>query len=385
MNSNAPGQLLGYGLQLQRALMHLLQAESGHSVSVEVIGDVGIHKEDGVISEEDKSSISSNPVTNKSTDLWKTFSNWIESVKNGNLYIDKTSFILYSNYAGRPALVDVYSKADTIDEAKEAIDLSITTLNDIEESHEIYHHLTNVLSNADLFAKIIMKFEFVVGSKSSDEEIYKALIKIFVPKEHVRYMHDELLGWVTNFVYDKITAKEQAIITWDEFNKRFIPVFRKVRSRELIDFTISNRPSENELYSKLNEYPYYIQQLQIIDLDEDVQIAAVNDYLRSKINMSEWIEGDFIDEDTAASFEENLIHFWDNKKKRILIIYKGIEAVERGQLLHSECMTNSTRIANQDPPLSTITGHYHALADEERLGWHESWKEKLDPAKRKKK
>ena len=86
MKSNAPGQLLGYTIQFPRALCHLLRSGPGDAVCVEVLGDVATLKPDGgVIAEEDKSSIVGNPLTDKSIDLWKTFSNWIEAIISRNL------------------------------------------------------------------------------------------------------------------------------------------------------------------------------------------------------------------------------------------------------------------------------------------------------------
>ncbi len=76
MTSNAPGQLLGYAIQIPRALFHLLKADPGDAVCIEVLGDVATITSDGrQILEEDKSSISDNPLTNKSINLWKSFYN----------------------------------------------------------------------------------------------------------------------------------------------------------------------------------------------------------------------------------------------------------------------------------------------------------------------
>src|SRR5690554_3138963 len=91
----AAGQLLGYQLQLQRALVHLLQSGRGSSISVEVTGDVAVLLSSGSnIEEEDKSSLNSNPVTDKSSDLWKTFYNWINALNDGLVNPKVTKFIL---------------------------------------------------------------------------------------------------------------------------------------------------------------------------------------------------------------------------------------------------------------------------------------------------
>src|SRR3989344_6945110 len=95
MKSNAGGQLLGYSIQYPRALYHLMRCNDGDSVCVECLGDVAtVGTDEHVIAEEAKSSISGNPLTNRSSDLWKTFSNWIQAINDHVLDVNKTKFII---------------------------------------------------------------------------------------------------------------------------------------------------------------------------------------------------------------------------------------------------------------------------------------------------
>lgn len=72
MKSNAPGQLLGFSMQFPRALYHLLRSAPNDVVCVEVLGDVATFTSGGkLLSEEDKSSIRGNPLTDRSTDFTK--------------------------------------------------------------------------------------------------------------------------------------------------------------------------------------------------------------------------------------------------------------------------------------------------------------------------
>jgi hypothetical protein len=123
MDSNAPGQFLGYALQVPRALFHLLKAGPGDIVCVEVIGDVATLTADAhLTSEEDKSSTNNNPLTDKSTDLWKTFYNWIIAIDSGEINIQKVRFILYSNKSGMSGIVNSFNTATTKEEAYGAIE-----------------------------------------------------------------------------------------------------------------------------------------------------------------------------------------------------------------------------------------------------------------------
>lgn len=109
-DTTAAGQLLGYILQLPRALCRLLEVGPGGAVGVEVLGDVTAYLPDGEsINEEDKSSVSGNPLTDRATDLWKTFYNWIKLIEDGSVDPDKTRFVLYCNQKGRESLVNQFT------------------------------------------------------------------------------------------------------------------------------------------------------------------------------------------------------------------------------------------------------------------------------------
>lgn len=179
MDSNAPGQLLGYALQVPRALVHLLKGGPGDTVCVEVLGDVATSMaDDNLIAEEDKSSVSSNPLTDRSTDLWKTFYNWITAVNEGEIDIHKTTFILYSNKSGRPGIVNTFHSATTKEEARNAISAAKTKLADVKSDHDIWRFYDYVVNqNADQLVEVIRHFELQIGSGAGLEEVHNELVR----------------------------------------------------------------------------------------------------------------------------------------------------------------------------------------------------------------
>src|SRR5690348_10998880 len=92
----APGQYLGYSLQQTLFLSLLLQAQKGDTVSLEFFEDVGVERESGErVAAQVKSALEGNPVSDRSVGLWKTFSNWIDAVKDGTLPPKTTTFWIY--------------------------------------------------------------------------------------------------------------------------------------------------------------------------------------------------------------------------------------------------------------------------------------------------
>ncbi|GGC59709.1 ABC-three component system protein [Marinobacter halophilus] len=375
----AAGQLLGYQLQLQRALVHLLQSGRGSSVSVEVTGDVAVMLSNGgKLEEEDKSSLISNPVTNKSTDLWKTFYNWINALNDGSINFKKTKFILYANHEGNKGIVDALSDAKGPEEINKCIEELESLFESLETTHPIHSYLSHVLGHKDAFRAIVGSFEFIVGSKTGSEEIHQVLSDIIlVPKHHVDYIHDELLGWITNYVMNKIAANKPAIISGKEYKKKFVVLFERVRARELIDFTKEYAADHKDVQEQFKEYPTYLKQLQIIDVEDHEQVSAVSDFLRRKVNADKWIESELIDEASAQEFEENLKSYWHSTIKKLSITEKSLKPEERGQLLYHDCKVRQATIGNQPVLSHFVRGTYHNLTNEKEIGWHESWNDLL--------
>lgn len=375
----AAGQLLGYQLQLQRALVHLLRSGRGSSVSVEVTGDVAVMLGNGdKLEEEDKSSLSSNPVTNKSTDLWKTFYNWINALNDGSINFEKTKFILYANHQGDKGIVDALSDAQSPDQINKCIGAVESLFESLETTHPIHSYLSHVLGHKDAFREIVGSFEFIVGSKTGSEEVHQVLSEIIlVPQHHVDYIHDELLGWITNYVMDRIASNKPAIVSGEEYHKKFVVLFERVRARELIDFTKEYAADHRDVQEQFKEYPTYLKQLQIIEVEDHEQVSAVSDFLRRKVNADKWIESELIDEASAQEFEESLKSYWHSTIKKLSITEKSLKPEERGQLLYHDCKVRQATIGNQPVLSHFVRGTYHNLTNEKEIGWHESWNDLL--------
>ena len=94
--ASAPGQYLGYSLQSVRLCYHLLKSDEQSTASIEYLDDLAVTNSDNsVLLEQTKSALKQNPVTDWSKDLWKTFSNWLHTIKSGKINPSKTRFQLY--------------------------------------------------------------------------------------------------------------------------------------------------------------------------------------------------------------------------------------------------------------------------------------------------
>lgn len=378
MKHLAPGQLLGFAIQFTRALYHLLTCSEGDKVSIEVLGDVAVEYGSGeVTTEEDKSSISANPLTNRSTDLWKTLSNWVSAIKSGDLDVGNTRFILYTNQSGRTAIVNKFHKARDHAEAKLACDEAMQELSDITDTHEIWPYY-NAVMNMDqaLLIALIQRFEMQVGAGTGADDVKNELEKKFCPKLHIDFVFEKLSGWLHNKVMESIAVGIPAVITWEDFRAEIMPLFERARRRELIDFAREYPPSDTDIKKERLGMPMYLRQLEIIECNDDDLIEAATDFIRAKVNREKWIETETIDETIAGQFEDNLTAYWKNTMQRIPMTHKSYSPEEHGKLVLLDCKSRQELIRDQTPPASTIAGTYHALVNGGQCGWHKDWKTK---------
>jgi hypothetical protein len=354
----------------------LLKATPGCSVCIEVHGDVSTKLADGgLIAEEDKSSIQSNPVTDRSTDLWKTLSNWVKGVETKEFDVSTTTFVLYRNKSGQKGFAERFDACSTKDEADQALQDVATKFADVDEAHAIWPYYKHAcIDRRDTLLEVIVKFQLETGDGAGFDAVEDELRIKLIPSSQIETIATQLNGWLVRFVATKISLKQPAKLTFEEFAHEFAVLCQRARCLELLDFTTYTPPSSDEIDQQIKSRPKYLRQIELINVDSDDLIEAVTDFLRAKTNRDKWIEKELIDEDVATQFETNLIRFWKNKKYEIHLLHREtLSKEDRGRLLLSLCQSHDTTLRNLKPPPPTIAGTYHALADKPSLGWHDDW------------
>lgn len=386
MNSSAAGQLFGYTLQYPRALLRLIEASDDAFVSVEDFGDVGVENGEGVkISEEDKSSIAGkSPVLDRSENLWKTFYNWTQAVVNNELDADRDFFILYANHESKEdSIIVKLSKAgaNNVSATLSAIKTDvIDVLSDSE--HPLYKYVYCLFNqNYKLFEKIVARFELVCDKNADNvyDEIKRILKnRLMLPESRdVSDLVNYLTGWLQEKLMKKIAARQIASISRKDLVRYAYPQIKKLNNDCLIDFAGSKLPGNDYAENQISQKPTYIRQMDFVNADQDEQLTAVLDFYRASENRIKWIEDDVISKEDIEIFEKNLIDAYKSEQKRISLTMPSSNDVQRGHLLMVNCMDKDMQLGVHKPPYKTVAGSYHALSNNEELGWHPDWKNKL--------
>lgn len=388
--SQAPDQYLGYSLQTTRFLMHLLDAEPDWVISLEVFEDVGVETAKGNrLAEQTKSTSGSNPVSNRAIDLWKTFGNWVELVKSGDLDPKTTQFQLYVSSIKKGEIVERFSKAKSETEARDALIYARNELFGPPPLFPLKSTLPNKLRQYvekvfevqdDVIYSIIRNFHFESGSGSPQEDLRTIFVKKmkFVGPEVIDVALDYALGWVKEQTDRLIEQKKPACIAVNAFETTLGSFIRKYDHRTILK-TFAGIPSNQEIEEDLR-VRVYVRQLDIIEEDDEQKINAVKDFLRASVDRTQWGVRGLVHESSFDEFADILVRTWNSNKKKTDIVLAGKSDIQRGQYLYAECSCYQTKLQSLEVPPHFTPGSFHMLSDDEVIGWHPSYKDELKNA-----
>ena len=375
--TNAPGTVRGILLQATRFLYYLLTAKKGDVVSLELFEDVGIEHPDGSkTAEQDKSFRSANPLADRSLQLWKTLANWVASASAGILVPTRSRFVIYAPKAIMGPIVTGLHKAETSHAAAQAILSARELLTSAEGGWKagqgLWPHL-DVVFRADnaLLVDIVRRFT-VDSDRNSETALQPLLTDKLVGEDSV----DDVLHWAEGWTKRTIERDLQRGLPPRVEQQKFHEALRnyvRTHDRENILRSVAAKATKREVDEQLSERDY-VRQLRIIGLDYVDIVAAVNDFLRSSIDRTEWSSRGMISESSLEAFEEELALTWRNKRRRAVLAYEHNTDEEQGQLTYTDCIEYTTRLDGLDTPQTFVRGSWHALADDLTVGWHPKYK-----------
>lgn len=380
-SNQVPWQYLGYSLQPVRFLVRLIEGDSDSNVSLEAFEDIGVETSNGHrTAEQDKSAPRSNPVSDRATELWKTFSNWIHAVQSGQLDPEITTFEIYVSHPRTGNIVENFSRANTSQESHQALKEAKKFIwgppplfhlkSSVPATIEPY--VTTVLeADEPLVSKIIQNFHLICGSGSPQTDLLALISKAWVPEEIIDDTLHYALGWVKRETDLLLEQGKIACISVEAFRRNIISFVRRHDRRTILD-TFAKAPTQTEIESQ--RLRTYVLQLELIQKEDEHKIRAITDYLRAEADRTHWaVKGD-VHEKSFDEFEENLHRTWINLKTKADIALSGHNEVDKGKFLCSECEMHHALLEGLDLPPHFTPGSFHALSDKTVIGWHPNYK-----------
>ncbi len=395
-NTHVPDKLEAFMLQVRHALFELICASNESDIiSVEAIDDVAVENADGIIAEQIKNTVSSrNPLSNRSTDFWKTLYNWCIYIDKEKLAPSKLKLIVVSNGSLNPGSIpNAFNDASNQTEVENALrfaakELKRTAHGSQLASDECLKYIDYCLDskNKNIVTKVICLFSYDIYQTSYDETLTRKFNEQLIPPEYADLLFYTMLGWVNNKTHEFTKNNQPSFISKKEYNDALRKEMRGIDIDNVLQ-SISTEPDSDSTYQELHRHDIYIQQLELIDIDYENIISAVCDFLRTSSEKIEFANRGLVNNYSFNEFNNVIKRKWSSEKTQIELLCSKETEIMRGQLLYAKCQGFATEIKLQgcNVPSFFCSGTLHILAntpsDAPTIGWHPNYLKLLEDNK----
>jgi hypothetical protein len=136
-------------------------------------------------------------------------------------------------------------------------------------------------------------------------------------------------------------------------------------------------PTESQIEDNRPQALTLLRQLDLIDRTSE-GFDAMSDYLQSITNKVRWGEKGLVCEQDFQEFGKTLLNKWTLLNKKTSMSFSGASELDRGQLLHMECMDVTENLDGTESPRFFVRGTYHQFSNLMRIGWHPRFTDLLD-------
>ncbi|MBR6703668.1 MAG: hypothetical protein IKL76_03815 [Clostridia bacterium] len=386
--THVPDKMEAYSLQVRHAFYELLSSIDGEKVvSIELYDDVAIKTTENIEAHQLKNVISSsNPVSNHAVAFWKTLYNWglsfetkvfDKSLKFRLVIISDRELKVGDILLALEQAVDTTSAKVALDNAREYFKKEESVSKSLKE------YLDYCLSpeREDVIIEIIKNFQICLHVQNYDIELKERFYRQTIPSEYADQLFVYMLGWVNEKVHS-FTKKNQApVITTQEYREALQKQIRGLSFSNILS-AFSQVPQKTECDEEMKKHDVYIQQLELIDADENTLFNAINDYLRTSVEITEWADKGIVTDLNLNNYGEQIYATWKNKKE-LINLDDCADDIKKGKRLYYNCREGikCLRLQGCDVPPFFAPGYLQRLANEPqdmpRIGWHPNYIELL--------
>jgi hypothetical protein len=382
-SSHVPSQYYGYSLQCTHCIYLLLDAPPDSKVSVEVLEDVAVGDLlDEVHAVQVKSALKTNPIGNRSVELWKTIANWIRALESGELELDKTIFSLRLGRKRNGRICESFAEAASFQTAHSAIEKARVEFftragkikNDVPEKlREIIETVFDP-ARVGLLEKLIVRFRLSVGTGYAYEELLTHVKSKLFDDDVAEDVLLRALGWVKKEIDNAVERDLPPFVAVNEFRTEISAFHHRLEARRYLP-SFAGPPSLEEV--ELHKLRVFVRQLNFVKFSDEQVLRGITDFLSAKANVVEYARRGYVHEKSFLEFKDALRSLWQNHHDEIELD-QARDEVARGKLLALRCLREKLNLQGIDVPADFVRGSFHSLADEPCIGWHPRYETLLD-------
>lgn len=364
----------------------LLDAPEGSFVSLEKLDDLAQEDLDGdTIVVQSKDCEVSNPVADRSVQMWKTFANWTRDVREGRLDAGRTTFEIYVSRKVSGRFVAAFAAAKSNADANKEFEVVRSALwGDSPKSEKrsavaasLRPHLQEVFEDGPrAFRAIIERFQLTCAKNNPELDLMDQLRRrsSFDREEILNELVIDVYGWVKSLVSEQLRMRKAPVIARDDFWRRLRGSYEKLKPGGSLPDLGGSGPTPSQVAALLCEK--FITQLEIIDADEETRNLALSRLFRARTARTRWSDHGYalVDENAIRDFEDSLSQTWRNRKLEIMSDPHRTDEKLRGRLLLAKCDEHTCLVEQKTPPAYFVPGCFHELANKMHIGWHPEFK-----------
>lgn len=360
----------------------LLNASSGSYVSMEKLDDVAQEDADGeVLAIQSKDCEVTNPVSDRSVQMWKTFANWSRDVRERRLDVTRTTFEIYVNRKVQGKLVNVFAEVSSKSAAQDAFERARALLwgeapnftKKAKLSRSLVPHLEEVFATSPkAFKSIVERFQLTCALKNPELDLYDAVRKMIAlePDDLVIEVLVDIYGWVRKLVNEALRQRKAPVIAADEFMLHLKGSYSRIKPGGALPDLGGDDPTPMEITKLM--CGQFVRQIEIINAEKETKERAITCLFKARAARTKWGANGhaLVHDKDIAEFEHVLKQVWRNFRTEVFSDPARTEEDLRGRLLLARCEQHSCLVEQKAVPAYFIPGCFHELADRLTVGWH---------------
>jgi hypothetical protein len=369
---SAGGQLAGYLWQVRRALLELMRADTGTAVQIETRDDIVICSISGTTYAclQAKHSLDAGSLSPSSVEIWKSLRAWVDNGEpDGSGNAERIGLVATNSVDPNGLLAPFLGVSSAspsrieIDELRKELDaISLNAPNKkLRLAYDAWKGLTYPRRTA-----LLEKFRIEDGQAplaAIDTELDKCSV-IHVRPEHLRKFTEQLIGWFERRV-DESLGTHGATISVEDLRQQVFEMVDALPTN--LTFTASAHSKHPDPDAELQRRLRYLRQLELLDANEAVRVAAVHSRFRAVTERDIHLQRAVCGQDDLSVFDEDLRDFW-------LPVFSApheTSQILKGWAVFEKCMAYSTSVAGASAPRFLVHGSFHELAHRrDGIGWH---------------
>jgi hypothetical protein len=367
---SAPASGLGWLSQFGTALLLLLEKRKNPSseLYVELLDDLELRSEGQREFVQAKHSANPGSLTDRSPDLWKTIRVWASGISSGSIDVSSSLFTLYTTKTVISGSACSLLRAEPRDSKAACEILSTVSEEQTNVANAAGYKAFQALTPGDRL--LLVKAMNISDGAATVTDIGERLQVALQLEAHdpgiLLAAATELLGWWFLQMIEALQDPTRGILA-ATLTEKVHSIFRSLRPSTLpIEPSIEKLCSE---WADVSQDRRFIRQLRIIEVNQDLQIFAWQDYLRSTRQFSEWTRLQLLIPSDVEAYRRRLTDAWRYERASCADKHTS-EPIRQGRLVYDIVMRLDKPIRPDLRDEWIMRGSFHEMADVLRVGWH---------------